>query len=71
MKRNYNNLSHKLNIDNSKYKYLNFKKLHLSLDTEDDLKLLREIFKHFNNSKFNIIDVLDYLNNKNKQTDNI
>ena len=47
------------------YKNLDLKKLHLSLDTEDDYELLQNIFNNVytKNNEFTIYDILDYLNN--------
>lgn len=45
---------------------VNLNKLHLSLDTKQDLINLRKIIKYFyenNNINFNYLDVLNYLNN--------
>ena len=47
-----------------KYKNIDFKKLHLSLDTQNDFELITEIINYFKNNNFTINDVLDYLNNK-------
>ena len=51
-----------INIDN--YSNINFRTLHLSLDTQDDLILIENILKnlYFNNPDFTIYDVLDFLN---------
>jgi spore coat polysaccharide biosynthesis protein SpsF len=63
LKRNYTTLTHTLNIDLTAYKNIDFNNLHLSLDTEKDLDLLSKIFQYFDKKKFNIVDVLEYLNN--------
>jgi len=47
-----------------KYKNINFKNFHLSLDTQKDFELINEILNYFNNNKFNLFDILEYLNNK-------
>ena len=46
------------------YKNINFKKLHLSLDTIEDYNLLKSIFENLytKNKYFTIYDVLDFLN---------
>jgi len=56
-----------------KYKYINFEKLHLSLDTPDDLILIRNIYNELYqiNPNFNIYDILDYLENIYKKNNNI
>ena len=48
-----------------KYKNLNLNNLHLSLDTEDDYKVLQNIFNNVYSKKndFDLYDVLEYLNN--------
>ena len=53
----------KIKIDKSKYNNINFDKLHLSLDTEQDLTNLRNIINHFVNDSFSLEDILEYLNN--------
>ena len=46
------------------YNNINFAKLHLSLDTQDDFILIEEIFNnlYISNPNFTIYDVLNYLN---------
>ena len=50
---------------NKKYENLNLNNLHLSLDTENDYKVLQNIFDNVYSKKhdFDLYDVLDYLNN--------
>jgi glutamate-1-semialdehyde 2,1-aminomutase len=59
----YNTGKYKIKIE-KKYENLNLDTLHLSLDTEDDYKILNCIFDnvYLNNTNFSIHDVLDYLN---------
>lgn len=47
------------------YKNLNFKNLHLSLDTENDYLLLKKIDNELRviNEKYNITDIFEFLNN--------
>ena len=47
-----------------KYKNINFGRLHLSLDTEEDYELLKRIFENVykKNNKFKLEDVLHFLN---------
>jgi len=48
------------------YSNINLKKLHLSLDTQEDLKTITEIIENLypKNQNFTIYDVLNFLNNK-------
>lgn len=61
----YNNVEFNYPISFQKYKYIDFSKLHLSLDTEEDYILLSNIFKnvYLNNKNFSLEDVLIFLNN--------
>ena len=45
-----------------KYKNIDFKNFHLSLDTKKDFELISQIIYYFNNNNFNIFDILEYLN---------
>jgi len=58
------NNTFKFNIKD-KYNNLQLDKLHLSLDTPDDYKVLQNIFDNLYSKKpdFDLYDVLDYLNN--------
>ena len=49
----------------NKYKNVEFDKIHLSLDTQEDYELIKKIFKHMylNKINFTLEDVLQYLNN--------
>jgi spore coat polysaccharide biosynthesis protein SpsF (cytidylyltransferase family) len=47
-----------------KYEKINFGNLHLSLDTEDDYILIKEIITVLGDKVFTVDDVLEYLNNK-------
>ena len=48
------------------YKSIDFSNLHLSLDTQEDYELLKNIFKnvYLKNKNFQLEDVLNYLDNK-------
>jgi spore coat polysaccharide biosynthesis protein SpsF len=50
----------------NKYNNIKFDELHLSLDTQEDYELIKNIFKHvyLNKKDFTLEDVLQYLNNK-------
>jgi len=60
----YKTIEFEYPIHYGKFKNINFNKLHLSLDTENDYKVLENIFKNVYsvNDKFTIYDVLEYLN---------
>ena len=68
MKNKYDKHKYKIEVDKSKYKNLSLEELHLSVDTEQDYKLITKIFEHLNvkNDEFTMYDVLDYLNNNYK-----
>ena len=55
------------------YLNLDFNKIHLSLDSEDDYILLKKIFNnlYIKNKDFDIYDVLEYLNNNSEILNNI
>lgn len=55
----------KIELNKENYQNINFDKLHLSLDTIGDYKLIKNIFNNLYNSNnnFSYIDVLIYLNN--------
>ena len=65
MVRKFNNFCYQI-PDIDIYKNIDFKTLHLSLDTPDDYQKLKIIFENVykNNEKFTIYDVLEFLNNK-------
>jgi spore coat polysaccharide biosynthesis protein SpsF len=67
MKRQYGKKEYEIPL-NKIYENLNFKNLHLSLDTQTDYKLLTIIFNNLytNNINFTIYDVLDFLNSSPK-----
>ena len=52
-------------IDYQKYKNIDFSNLHLSLDTQEDYELLKNIFEHvyLKKNNFELEDVLNYLEN--------
>jgi len=52
-------------INEHAYNNINFKTLHLSLDTADDFKLIVKILTKLykKNSSFTVYDILDYVNN--------
>lgn len=66
MKRKYGILEYEIKLTN-KYENLKFENLHLSLDTEKDYELLKNIFHNIyaKNNDFTIHDILDYLNDNN------
>jgi spore coat polysaccharide biosynthesis protein SpsF len=53
----------KIKIDKNKYNNINFNRLHLSLDTKQDLINLRNIINYFVDDLFSLDDILKYLNN--------
>jgi glutamate-1-semialdehyde aminotransferase/spore coat polysaccharide biosynthesis protein SpsF (cytidylyltransferase family) len=61
--KNYNTELYKIKLE-KKYKNLDLNTLHLSLDNEEDYKVLQNIFNNVYsaNKLFTIYDVLDYLN---------
>ena len=63
MIKNFLTKEFKIKIDKIKYSNINFDKLHLSLDTKQDLTNLRNIINYFDNDLFSLEDVLEYLNN--------
>jgi spore coat polysaccharide biosynthesis protein SpsF len=52
-------------IDSQKYQNIDFSNLHLSLDTQEDYELLKNIFEHvyLKKNNFELEDVLNYLEN--------
>lgn len=60
----YSEYKYEYSLKNN-YENLIFDKLHLSLDTEEDYQLLKDIFKnvYLKNKNFTLEDVLQYLNN--------
>ncbi len=61
----YKSMEYDYPINYNLYKNVDFSKLHLSLDTQDDYKLLDNIFRYVynKNNNFTLENVLDYLNN--------
>lgn len=57
------NEKYKIKVNENEYENLNFKKLHLSVDTIDDYNLIKYIIENINIKNFTIYDVLEYLNN--------
>lgn len=64
MRRKYGKCEFKVVLSKN-YENLDFKNLHLSLDTKTDYELLKNIFNNVykNKNNFTIEDVLEYLNN--------
>ncbi len=56
-------IQYDLKINKNKYQNINFEKLHLSLDTKQDLINLRNIVNYFKHDDFTYIEMLIYLNN--------
>lgn len=50
-----------------KYENINFDELHLSLDTQEDYELFKDIFKnvYLRKKNFTLEDILQYLNSAN------
>ena len=63
IEKKYNKYLYEIKL-NKPYKNINFKKLHLSLDTQKDYILLKNIFENLykKNINFTIYDVLDFIN---------
>jgi glutamate-1-semialdehyde 2,1-aminomutase len=61
--KNYNTKKYSIPLTKT-YKNLDLANIHLSLDTENDYKILQNIFNnvYVNNNNFSIHDVLEYLN---------
>lgn len=51
-----------LNEFKKKYLNLNFKNLHLSVDTIEDFNIIKNIINNFNNLSFSLKDILKFLN---------
>ena len=65
VRKKYKNIINKYNIIlNNKYNNLDLSKLHLSLDTKKDFKLIKTIYDNLykKNNYFNIYDILIFLN---------
>ena len=61
----YKSIEYDYPINYNLYKKVDFSKLHLSLDTQDDYNLLDNIFRYVysKNKNFSLENVLEYLNN--------
>lgn len=62
----YKKEEYKYEINYGKYKNINFDNLHLSLDTEEDYNILKDIFKevYLKKKEFKLEEVLEYIDRK-------